>query len=374
MEREAEPERVARFPRSEPQASGDFTKMGRPHIELLPATPWSLRLFDRIALPPFWAGVAIAAGVFAIFLGYTALLGDGPGRLAGVSFGWGWIAEVIQDGLIGFAIAVTAASMRAACEEIEALRPSLGPTARRADLAAEVLRYPRALLLAVGLAGTLSAFPTVLSSEIWIGGRMPGWTHPTVAWLFVRNAVAWWLLLRGMALELLTGHRFSRLAQDVEIADPFDRSAFAPFARRALRNVFLWMLFAAWLSLNYVGPGWAIGPLMALGLATVAAFACASFALPLLGPHRRLRAAKAHELALVRAAIRVARDRALGPDAKEPPGRLADLVAYERRVADAGEWPIESSTLLRFALYLALGLGSWIGAGLVQWVVERALA
>jgi hypothetical protein len=345
----------------------------RAPIELSPATPWSLRLFDRIPLPAFWAGLAVGAGIFALFLLYTAALGDGPGRLPGLSFEWGWLAEAIQDGLAGFAVAVTAASLRAAREEVEAVRPALSGGRPSDDLAREVLHYPRGLLLAVGACGALSSFPTVLSPGMWAEGRPPGWWHPTVAWLFVRNAVTWWLLLRGMALELLTGHRFSRLARFVEVADPCEREVFRPFARRALRNVLLWMLLAAWLALTYVGPGWAIGTLMALGLTTVAAFACASFVLPLLGPHARLRAAKDAELVRARAALRVARDAALGPARAGAPGRLADLVAYERRVADAGEWPIESSTLLRFGLYLALGLGSWVGAGLVQHLLERAL-
>jgi hypothetical protein len=334
--------------------------------------PWSLRLFDRIPLPAGAAGALVSAAVFALFLAYTALLGDGVGRLPGVAFEWGWLAEAIQDGLLGFALAVTAASMRAAREEIEALRPALGARAGD-DLQGEVLRYPRGLLVAVGAIGLVSSFPTVLSTGMWEGGRQPGWAHPTVFWLFARNAVTWWILLRGMALELITGHRFSQLAADVAVSDPCERAPFAPFARRALRNVLLWMLLAAWLSLTYVGPGWAIGTLMALGLTTVAAFACASFVLPLLGPHRRLRAAKQAELAQVRAAIRSARDRALGASEPAAPGRLADLVAYEARVAAAAEWPIEGSTLLRFGLYLAVGLGSWVGAGLVQHFVERVL-
>lgn len=341
---------------------------------MLPATPWSLRLFDRIPLPALWAGAAVGLAVFALFLLYTALFGAGAGRLAGVSFEWGWLAEAIQDGLLGFSIAVTAASMRAAREELDALRPALGARAGAGDgLVREVLRYPRWRLAAIGACGILSSFPTVLSSDLWEGGRQPGWTHPTVLWLFARNAITWWILLRGMALELMTGHRFSQLARHVAIDDPLARGAFAPFARRALRNVLLWMLLAAWLALTYVGPGWAIGTLMALGLTTVAAFACAAFVLPLLGPHAQLRAAKQAELARVRAAIRVARDAALAPDSPEPPGRLADLVAYEARVAQADEWPIETSTLLRFGLYLALGLGSWVGAGLVQHAVEQAL-
>jgi hypothetical protein len=342
----------------------------RPRIELLPATPWSLRLFDRVPLPPFWAGLALGLGVFALFLLYSAVLGDGPGRLAGIAFEWAWLAEAIQDCLLGFAVAVSAASLRAARQEIGMLDPHV---AGDADLAREVLRYPRAALVAIGACGVLSSFPTVLSVEMWVGGRQPGWTHPTVAWLFVRNAVTWWLILRGMALELVTGHRFSRLARRVAVADPLEREAFAPFTRRALRSVLLWMLLAAWLALTYVGPGWAIGRLMALGLTTVAVFASAAFLLPLLGPRARLREAKHAELARVRTALRRARDAALADEPAGAPGRLADLVAWEARVAAASEWPIEGSTMLRFGLYLALGLGSWVGAGLVQYALEQLL-
>jgi hypothetical protein len=104
---------------------------------------------------------------------------------------------------------------------------------------------------------------------------------------------------------------------------------------------------------------------MVLGLTTITSFALAAFLLPLLGPHARLRAAKQAELA---------RDRVLARDAGEVGGgRLGDLLAYEARVDAASEWPIETSTLLRFAFYLALGLGSWVGAGLVQHFLETAL-
>ena len=349
--------------------------MSRPRIEIEPRTPWSLRLFDRIPLPALWAGVAIAAGVFGVFLIYTALLGDAPGRLDAIAFEWGWVAELIQAGVLGFTIAVVGASMRGARDEIEALRPALAPPLRDAsDLHKQVLRYPRALLAGLGLCGVLSAVPTILSPEMWIDGRRPGWTHPAVVWLLVRNAVTWWIVLRGMALDLAIGWRFSRIAEHVVFSDPLDRAVFEPFARRALRNVLLWMLLAVWVSLTYVGPGWVIGPLMVLGLTTITSFALAAFLIPLLGPHARLRAAKQAELARVRAAIRLARDRVLARDAGEPGGgRLGDLLAYEARVDAASEWPIETSTLLRFAFYLALGLGSWVGAGLVQHFVETAL-
>jgi len=64
-----------------------------------------------------------------------------------------------------------------------------------------------------------------------VGRRSPaGLDHPTVAWLLLRNAVTWWIVLRGMALDLLIGWHFSRVAEHVVLADPFDREVFAPFA------------------------------------------------------------------------------------------------------------------------------------------------
>ena len=76
----------------------------------------------------------------------------------------------------------------------------------------------------------------------------------------------------------------------------------------------------------------------------------------------------------MRTALRAARDRVLAAPANEVVGgRLADLVAYEARVANAHEWPIAASTVARFALYVALGLGSWVGAGIVQHGIESAL-
>jgi hypothetical protein len=347
----------------------------RLRVSLEPATPWSLRLIAALGLPALLGGAVLGLAVFALFLVYTALFGDAPGRLAGVGFEWGWLAEGIQDLFLGFAVAVVAASVDGTRREIEVLRPHLASPAREAeDLARGVLRYPRWVLGAAGAVAIASAFATVLSPGIWAEGRMPAWTHTTVLWLFARNAVVWWIVLRGLALELVVARRFSRLAEQVERVDVLDGRAFAPFARRALRSVLLWMLLAAWDSLTYVGPGWAVGGLLTLGLVTLAGFAFAAFLLPLRGPPPRLREAKARELARVRGTLAAVREHVLAADPRGlAGGRLADLVAYEARVDGASTWPLEASTLARFGLYLALGLGSWVGAGLVQHFLERAI-
>ena len=73
----------------------------------------------------------------------------------------------------------------------------------------------------------------------------------------------------------------------------------------------------------------------------------------------------------IRAAIRRERDAALGAQPSPNDGAgLTALLAYEERIASLSEWPINRRMRLRFGLYLALPLGSWLGGA----VVERLLA
>ena len=320
-----------------------------PRIQLHPMTPWALRLFDRIPLPPLWVGVGIGLAFFALYLTYTGLFSERIGLLDGVvaaDDGWGWAAELIQDLFIGFALAVSAASIRGARRDLGDLLPHLDTAERDpGQLERDVLTYQRGPLLAIGLVvGAGVAILTSTDPNLWVDGRSPGWQHPSALWLAARNFVNWWVVARAMTLELMLARDFSRLGDRLAGIDLLDRTPLEPFGRRALRNVLLWMLLAA-------------------------------FLLPLLGAHRRIRELKHAELARVRAAIREAHAQTFAHSAAERPGggRLADLVSYETRIAAVGEWPIDASTLLRFALYLAIGLGSWVGAAVVERVLETAL-
>jgi hypothetical protein len=49
-------------------------------------------------------------------------------------------------------------------------------------------------------------------------------------------------------------------------------------------------------------------------------------------------------------------------------------VAWAGYVRDLSTSPFNQATRVRFLLYLALPLGSWLGGALVDWLVERLLA
>jgi len=61
----------------------------------------------------------------------------------------------------------------------------------------------------------------------------------------------------------------------------------------------------------------------------------------------------------------------LGPRARICRGRSAG--SRRAALADVREWPVDLSTLVRLLLYLGIGLGSWVGAALVDVGVETLL-
>jgi hypothetical protein len=52
---------------------------------------------------------------------------------------------------------------------------------------------------------------------------------------------------------------------------------------------------------------------------------------------------------------------------------LANLIAYHQLIARVREWPIDFANLLRFFLYLFIGLGSWLGGAIVERLLDSTL-
>jgi hypothetical protein len=87
--------------------------------------------------------------------------------------------------------------------------------------------------------------------------------------------------------------------------------------------------------------------------------------------HERLREAKRGELRWVRdeiaqARVALGRPGASGADVAALPA----LLAWEARVERMREWPLDATTWRRFGLFLAVPLASWLGAALVERLVD----
>ena len=104
-------------------------------------------------------------------------------------------------------------------------------------------------------------------------------------------------------------------------------------------------------------------------------FAGVAFVLPLRSARRLIRRAKARELSRVNDEIRQSRGTALASRAVVDAGaaRLPGLIAYRGLVEAVREWPLDTPTLGRFALYLAIPVGGWLGGALVERLVDAVL-
>ena len=117
-------------------------------------------------------------------------------------------------------------------------------------------------------------------------------------------------------------------------------------------------------------------PITLLTMAIVAVVDVFALLLPVRGARRAIRAAKDAELLTVRAAIARTRTAALSGSAEHAQDALllGGLLELEARVTHVVEWPFDLGTFVRFILFLALPLASWIAAALVERLVAYVLS
>jgi hypothetical protein len=163
------------------------------------------------------------------------------------------------------------------------------------------------------------------------------------------------------------------MGRDLIKVDLLDLKSLSPFARRGLRSALTWVVFSIIFSLFWVGDAAAIGNLTLF--VTVIAMATGAFVVPLWGVHDNILSAKSSELDRLRDEIRVERARFIdqASDDDGSSARLANLIAYHQLIDGTREWPIDAANLLRFFMYLIIGLGSWLGGAIVERLLDRTL-
>ena len=335
------------------------------------------RLVAAVPVHPALTGLGLAAALLAGYLAVDQLSGEAM-RLRDEPSVAG-----LRQSVLGFALAAVAAGYALAvgylinagnAAALEALRPALGSPAADAAGAAgaaggslERSRMYGALGVLLGLLFVYAVDPAaadLMRMRAWsIDGLLSVVLLPLAFFLFLRAA---YFTIAGTA----------HVAREVEAhlaIDPLDPRPFLPLGRVALRGSLLWIGTALLASLSILlsEGGAAEVTAMFFGLGVGAA----SFYIPMRPVHRRLQQAKYEELGRVRAEIR--RDReavaALGADAAEAAARLPGLLAFETRIQTVREWPLDASTLVRFALYLAIPVASWLGGAFVERLVDAVL-
>ncbi|MCZ6708947.1 MAG: hypothetical protein O7B25_01135 [Gammaproteobacteria bacterium] len=174
----------------------------------------------------------------------------------------------------------------------------------------------------------------------------------------------WWI---GCSLYVVVveSARLSRLSDEIQSLDLLDLRRFEPLVRQGLTNALLVIGMASVLSLFALDLGFI---LMLVGAwITMVMIAWVGLTLPLRGIRRKIRIATNQELQWCQQALKTARD-ALQAGAAGTQS-IAEIIAYKTTIVQTRNWPFDNPTLVRFALYLLIPLGSWVGAA----VVERGL-
>ncbi len=345
-----------------------------PGLDRTPARiHWALRLADALPFAPGWLAALITAVGLAIFAALSWALGWVDGfRFQGELF-WRTLQfrlELLNSVILGALPVAMAVLLRGARRDLRELGPALGlsPAGLEEEQTA-ITRFPTGTLLAVSLAGSLGGIAIALDPDSWLGGRPP-LGDPLLVWVLARQMLLFALLAQTAWVDLALALRLSRLGERVVAVDLLDLAPLGAFARSGLRSVLLWMLGSALAALFLLLPFSSLPALLSLVL--IFAVAVVALLLPAQGIHRRLAESRRRELARAREAIRLESE-ALVAEREGSPGRLADLLAWEARLDDAPTWPFDASTLLRFALYVTLGLGSWLGGAAVERLLELAL-
>ncbi len=339
------------------------------------ADNWMYRIAQAIPLGPAWTGIAVAVVVFGLFVLWDEAFAAAAGQPAYWRF-WqdgGARTEPLFAVLRGF-IFGTIKSGTGGRSILDPLRPALRCSdAEYANLVRE-FSYPNPnFRRAAGVLGVLGGLAVMVDGNVSHLLQRATWDSH-FGWVALNVSVVCWMLGVVIFWSVRQSRLLMRVQREFVEIDLMDLSSLTLFARESLRAIVFMLIGGSLGALVMVVSGLP-GASMLVVLATILVNTIAVF-YPVRGLHHRIREAKRQELELVNEKVRRERDRILesdGPDAEAASGKLPGLVAYKQFVESVSEWPIDTSTLLRFALYLGLPIGSWLGGALVERLLDLVL-
>lgn len=352
--------------------------MSQVWIEAQSSPPWTSRVYARTSFAPVWVGLSIALLYLACVAIYFAAVGELGEPGPGVSTFWigpGWWSVIVNAAMIGASPTILVYSLRTAEQDVRDLAPALGDSpAELQERIREITQLNPRLLRAWGVAAiALTTAFTFLDPGFWSTRERPPLTDPWMIWFLVQQSLLGWLLARAIATDVMTALAFSRLADRLRNVDLLDLRPLAVFGRRGVRSVLYWMATLAIFSLFWLAPNAGRGNIAAFVL--LLTLAGGNLTVLMLRAQRRVHREKIQQLERLWVAIR-ADQKALQSDptgSANAAARLLALYAAEARIHAVSEWPFDASSVIRFAVYLTIGVGSWVGGALVERLLGAAM-
>jgi hypothetical protein len=337
---------------------------------------WLSRFEDKGTWAPIWLGIAVAAGALLMRCAIDAIFLFSWGFPDGVSPLWRsdlWWPEIVNAVLLGYIPAVLVISRRGIGRDLVSLAPVL--TLDIADVRAAATHPTGYIghafkLVAIG-GGVAIVFLDPSATRI----TEHSLNNPQFIWPLLRIPVFLWCIANLIIADLIATRTYLNMGRNLIEVDLLDVQVLSPFARRGLRSALMWVVFSLLFSLFWLGGDTASqqNPYLLAILLSMAVYA---FVVPLVGAHGTILAVKNSELDRLRDEIRI--ERAVitekGLDEPAPNAKLANLIAYFQLIKGVREWPINAAGLLKFFLYLFIGLGSWLGGAVVELLLDRTLS
>lgn len=322
-------------------------------------SPWTLRAYEWLPGNPFWIGIGFTTCLLLVFFIGRALV-DGPRNSSANDLRVA-ITHILQTAYTASAYAyllITARKTTSDLAPVTRHAPQWSVTINR------VGKHPRWVLLLVGAAfcfafgvpTTNATTPETVNPWDWQSWNYDIYWHRATSVLF-----NWWTgcLLYVIAVESL---RLSRLSDAIKSLDLLELPAYQPFIRQGQINALLVIGLVSVASLLLVESRY--GPMLFGAWISSGIFAWFVLMLPLRGIRTKIRVAKDRELDWCQQALRAARDE-LKSGAVERQS-IAEVIAYRTMIDNIRNWPFDNPTLVRFALYVMIPLGSWLGGAFVE--------
>ncbi len=188
-----------------------------------------------------------------------------------------------------------------------------------------------------------------------------------MAWYAFATTLLVVLFARGVEQTRAGGRGYARVLSAELRIDLLRTDTLAVLGRSAARSALVWFVISAVACLFFVTDD--LNGLTALLIVSCAAMGVIMFGNIMTRIHRQIMAAKSAELEHVRCQIEAQRAN-MASDAAAAT-RLHGLLAYEKRIDDAQEWPFDQSTLVRIAAYILIPTVPWFGQAVVQYFVEH---
>jgi hypothetical protein len=228
-------------------------------------------------------------------------------------------------------------------------------------------------VLAIGLASGLAHNLLLFGSASQLARGFIG--HASVAAVVVGTWLTWVFITFALAALLDNARLMAGLGRRVRI-DLLQPHALRPFGSVAVLSTLMVVGAMAAFPVMFVDrelSAMAYVP----GLVAMAVPMLLLAALPLWPVHRRLRQAKAEAVADVNRRIGAAVDAAGSEPGMAVDDRalavLAPLLTYRQEVVQASEWPVDISVVRRLGLYLIIPPLTWVGAALIEKLLDVLL-